>query len=83
MDSRLISGGTYIKVGEDMTFPNPVSDRAAEVEWRMRHMRGAVTEGDLLIAASIIGAYRELVASKTQKARNACCQAMKAAYQET
>lgn len=83
MDSKLVAGGTYISVDNQMTFPNPVSENIAEVEWKMRHAPDRVTRGDMLLAASVIDAYKEVVARKSQVSRNKCCAAMKRAYQET
>ena len=83
MKSKLVAGGTYISVDNQMTFPNPVSENIGDLEWRMRYAKETVTDGDLVLAASVISAYREIVARKTCKSRNACCSAMKRAYLET
>lgn len=79
MESKLIANGTYVKVGTDMTFPNPSSDRLEDIEWRMRHAKQSVTDGDLVLAASVMAAYREIVLNKTVKNRNAVCSAIKLA----
>ena len=34
MESKIIANGAFIKVGTDMTFPNPSCDRIADIEWR-------------------------------------------------
>lgn len=46
----------YLHIGE-MTWPDPNDPTA--VEWRLRY--GESTRTDLLVAASFIGAYRQLV----------------------
>ena len=83
MKSKLVSNGIYISVDDEMVFPNPISDRIIDIEWKMRHSVGSLLDADLLVAASVLSAYRELVSAKTQKNRNAICEAMKAAYIET
>lgn len=76
MNAKLISQGTYVKVGNDMAFPNPEAERLSDIEWRFRHARESVTADDLLTAASVMSAYKELVLHKTQKDRNAVCSAI-------
>ena len=80
LESELVGNGTYIRVGDNMMFPNPVSDEVANVEWRLRHSQEAYSDGTRYLAASIISAYRTLVASKTTEARTACCDAIRKAY---
>ena len=77
LKSKLTSEGTYVKVGSDMIYPNPSSERISNIEWCMRHAKDKVTDGDLTIAASILSAYRGLILEKTQKDRNAVCVAIK------
>lgn len=79
MESKIIANGAFIKVGTDMTFPNPSSDRIADIEWRMRHAKESITEGDLVLAASVLSAYKEIVMHKTVKSRNEVCTAIKRA----
>lgn len=76
MNTQLISQGTYVKVGDDMTFPSPGSERLSDIEWRFRHARESVTTEDLLTAASVMSAYKELVLNKAQRDRNAVCSAI-------
>lgn len=83
MESEIVSGGTYIQVGEDMIWPNPVSDRMAEIEHKMCWGRDSLNTQDLLVAASVLSAYRQLIATNTQQRRNQICSAMKSAYSET
>ena len=54
---------------ENMTWPNYDDDQLA---WRMIHAPGTLTEADLLVAASYIGAYKALL-ERTQKERNDVC----------
>ena len=48
-----------LRIEDGTTWPHP--DRAGEIGWRMRYARQHVTEAEMLVAASIIDAYRELV----------------------
>ena len=83
MESELTGEGAYVRVDNQMTFPNPVSDQAANLEWKLRYAPESITRGEQLYAASIVSAYKEIVAAKTQKDRNQCCAAIQAAYKET
>ncbi len=76
MNTEVISHGAYVKVGGDMTFPNPASERLSDIEWRFRYARESLKAEDLLFAASIMSAYRELVLQKSQRDRNAVCSAL-------
>lgn len=76
MESKLVSNDLYIKVGPDMVWPNPSSDRLSNIEWRMRHAQDSLSVGDLMLAASVIDAYKELVLRKPQNNRNAVCSAI-------
>jgi len=77
MIAELISQGTYVKVDKEMVFPNPSSEKLSDIEWRFRHARESVTDSDLLIAASVMGAYKEMVLHKTQTERNKVCGSIK------
>lgn len=83
MKTKLIAKGAYIKVGVDMTFPNPSCERIADIEWRMRHAKESMTDGVLVTAASVMAAYREIILHKASGDRNAVCSAIKKAGGES
>lgn len=58
----------YRKVGADMVFPDP--HKVGDICWTLTY--GKPSKKDLLVAASVISAYRALI-SKTQKERNYVC----------
>lgn len=68
--------GQYANV-DDMSFPNPHCDRMQDLEWQLRHGSEIPDRSDLLYAASIISAYRELILGKTNKDRQYVCSAIK------
>lgn len=49
---------------DDMTWPAP-GEELSEVEWHLRY--GGVTRSDLVVAASVIAAYRELISAPRRK----------------
>jgi hypothetical protein len=55
-------------LGDGSTWPAPCK-AMDELDWRLRHMPERVSHGDMVMAASIINAYRELVRC-TVKRRN-------------
>jgi len=55
----------YRKI-DDMVWPQP-GEKMNDIEWKLRH--GAATKDELMAAASIISAYRQLIADP-QKKRN-------------
>lgn len=59
---------------DDMTWPNP--EDPLMVEWKLRH--GEPTKSDLMVAASMIAAYKQLVYD-TQTRRNAKARGIRAA----
>lgn len=59
---------------DDMTWPHPHDP--TDVEWRLRY--GEPTRSDLLVAASYIGAYRQLV-DDAQRVRDRKIQGIRAA----
>jgi hypothetical protein len=66
----------YILIPNGMTFPNPTSSRINEIECKFRYNSSGVDSKDLLLAASVISAYKEIVIHKTQRARNSACSAI-------
>lgn len=60
---------------DGMTWPNPTDPN--EVQWRLVH--GTPTRSDVMWAASVIGAYRQLTLNDTQKVRNAKVSAIRKA----
>ena len=52
----------------DMTWPR-AGNYGGDVEWRLRHAREHVTPSDMVVAASILAAYRELVHCPERKRR--------------
>jgi hypothetical protein len=59
-------GGKSYATFNGMAWPVP-SERLDEVQWRMRYARESLTPEDLLLAASVICAYSELVMCETAK----------------
>lgn len=57
--------GAYLHDGE-RSLPDPRSERLAEVEWRFRYASEAVERHDLMLAASVISAYREMLTRTDQ-----------------
>lgn len=51
-----VVGGDFVHIG-DMVWPNPYDPNA--VQWRLRY--GEPTRSDLLVAASYVAAYRQLI----------------------
>jgi len=51
---------SYFKPTPDTVWPRP--DRAGDIEWRLRYAPDAMTREDQLVAASVLAAYRCLVA---------------------
>jgi hypothetical protein len=56
---------TWRVIGGEMTWPLP-DEGMDELEWRLRYA-GEVPKTDRLVAASILSAYRELVACNRRK----------------
>lgn len=59
--------GDAFVVIDDMTWPFP-GERLSEVEWSLRY--GKPTDRDLCMAASVMGAYNQMVMRDTAKKRN-------------
>lgn len=55
----------YFKVFNEMTWPDPHT--VGEIEWILRY--GEPTKSNLMVAASIVGGYKDLI-FKPQKARD-------------
>lgn len=55
----------HTKVDPGMAWANPLSRRAGEVQWALTH--GVATREDLLAAASLIGAYKQMVMDPREK----------------
>jgi hypothetical protein len=62
-----------------MAFPNPHSEKVNNIEWKMRYSPASISKGEMLMAASVLSAYRELVVHKTQRDRNLVCSVINAA----
>jgi len=71
MKSKIISNGDYIKI-DDMVFPNPVSEKNYDLEWRARFSSDILSNTDILYVASVMSAYRELI-QMSQRKRNSIC----------
>jgi len=52
----------------EMAWPR-AGNYGGDVEWRLRHARDHVTPSDMVMAASILAAYRELVHCPERKRR--------------
>ncbi len=78
MESKELPCKTFTKIGKDMTWPS-CNDDVAHIEWKIRHHPSALNRGDLLVAASVISAYIDLVRYSSQKKRNSICKALKSA----
>ena len=63
-----------------MTWPNP--EHAGDLEWKMRYALEHVTRGEQLTAASILAAYRELVAMPQKKRNQRISQIIKAVQEQ-
>ena len=59
----------YTHVADGMTWPQP-GEAMGEVEWRMRYNKPS--REDILYAASVMSAYRQMVWD-TQRKRNFVC----------
>lgn len=60
----------------DMHWPR-AGNRCGDIEWKMRHAPDSLTSSDLLVAASILAAYRELIFCTREK-RQAVVAALRA-----
>lgn len=52
--------GAFLR-DDERTLPDPRSSRLADLEWRFRYAAAAVERHDLLLAASVISAYRHIM----------------------
>jgi len=75
LSGRLMSCGTYTKVGEDMTWP---SHDQGDLEWLLRYGADQHVTAARMRLASIVSAYRELL-GMSQKRRNEICRAIREA----
>ena len=50
----------------EMSWPMP-SERLADVESKLRHCPGEASQCDMMLAASVLAAYRELVLCSSRK----------------
>ena len=64
----------YLQCGDEGTWPNPHDP--TEVQWRLRY--GEPTREDLMVAASVMGAYGHLIGA-TRVVREAKVRAIRAA----
>lgn len=64
----------YLRLDDGTVWPNPTDPN--EVQWRLRY--GTPTKSDLLVAASMMSAYREL-AGQTHKRRSTVVRLLRAA----
>ena len=67
-------GGSYLRLDDRTVWPNPADPN--EVQWRLRY--GTPSKADLLVAASMMAAYREL-AGQTYKRRSQVVSLLRAA----
>jgi hypothetical protein len=51
---------------DGMSWPIP-TERTRDIEHKMRYARDKLTDGDLLLAASVLDAYREMVNCSARK----------------
>jgi hypothetical protein len=79
LSARLTNKNTSVCVDEQMAFPNPHNAKVNDIEWKMRYSPTSISKGEMLIAASVLSAYRELVVHKTHRDRNLVCSAINAA----
>lgn len=59
---------------DEMCWPR-VSGSVSQIIWNLKY--GNLSQSDRRVAASVIGAYIELVHNKTQKTRNKICKVLK------
>lgn len=53
---------------DTMCWPLP-GERCGDIEWKLRYTPGSLTRADQLVAASILSAYREMVAMPETRRR--------------
>lgn len=67
--------GRFVRIDNDMTWPRPdIKEHNDSLEYILRYKNP--TKEDLLVAASVIAAYKALIYS-TQKHRNYVCKILK------
>ncbi len=76
LEAKRINDSGYVRVDNQMTFPNPHDEKVNNIEWKMRYAPESISRGEMLIAASVFSAYRELVVHKTHWDRNQVCSAI-------
>ena len=76
LEAKLINDSGYVQVDNQMTFPNPHNEKVNNIEWKMRYAPEKISRGEMLVAASVFSAYRELVVHKNQRDRNQVCSAI-------
>lgn len=81
MKGELRGSRYYVKVGEEMVWPS-VSDKVSELEWRLRYAKECVSSSDMLILASLVSAYRELILCEDNKRKQVCQIIKKASLNE-
>lgn len=76
LEAKLVNKSGYVWVDNQMTFPNPHDEKVNNIEWKMRYAPETITRGEMLIAASVLSSYRELIVHKNQHDRNQVCSAI-------
>ena len=66
MKTKHPANSPHYAVFDGMCWPLP-SARIKDIEWKMRHDPKEVNAGDLMLAASVLAAYGELVHCSSRK----------------
>lgn len=73
----------YTKHFDGMCWPDPLSADLDELNWRLRYSQSSITESEMLVLASIISAYQDLIVNKTiQQRHHIIKQLRKSDYEE-
>lgn len=68
---------SHVQVGDDSVWPRAGGDRMESLEWALRY--GEPSRQDMLLAASVLAAYRQMVLVDTEKRRVEVVRALRAA----
>jgi hypothetical protein len=64
---KVIASGKYVVLDGGATWPTPMDDPDNPLEWRLRYAPAEIVVKDRFLAASIVNAYRELIALPATK----------------
>ena len=79
--SQLVGNSEFVLInGTSMgqhVYPNPASSRLSQLEWQLRYEPESIEAKSLLLAASVISAYRAIAIERTIGERNMICSEMR------